>query len=184
MAVFCSRPAEAQNTAFSNGLAVIEFDPGKSTAEFSLGALLHTVHGTFKVKNGVVRFDASSGHASGQIVVDVPSGESGDKARDRQMHENVLQSDRFPEAVFSPDHVEGQIASSGASRVQVHGSLRVHGGDHEVTIPVKVNVQNNSVTATGKFSMPYVAWGMKDPSNLILRVDKTVELEVTLQGTK
>ncbi len=44
-------------------------------------------------------------------------------------------------------------------------------------------MQNDLVTATAKFSVPYVAWGMKDPSNLVLRVDKIVDVDVTLAGT-
>jgi hypothetical protein len=55
--------------------------------------------------------------------------------------------------------------------------------EHEMTIPIRVNVQNDQMTAKAKFTVPYVAWGMKDPSNLVLRVDKSVDVEVVLIGT-
>jgi polyisoprenoid-binding protein YceI len=179
---FCLRAISAENPAVSAGPVEIEINPAKSTVRFTLGALLHTVHGSFKVKGGTVHFDPASGQASGQIAVDVSSGETGDSARDGQMHENVLESGRFPNAVFSPDHVQGQLAMSGDSQLEVHGALRMHGGKHEMTIPVSVKVQDHLVTATAKFVVPYVAWGMKDPSNLVLRVDQTVKVEVAMTG--
>ena len=115
-------------------------------------------------------------------MVDVKSGETGDNARDQQMHEAVLESKRFTEAVFSPDQVKGSFASSGDSRVEVYGTMRIHGGEHEMTIPATVKVESNVLTAVAKFEVPYVAWGMKDPSNFMLRVDKTVNVEVELTG--
>ena len=178
----CSRLTAAENPAFPAGLVEVEFNPAKSTVRFTLGALLHTVHGTFKVKGGNVRFDPGSGQASGQIAVDVRRGETGDSARDRQMHENVLESARYPDAVFTPDRVKGRVAPSGQSQVEVHGALRIHGSEHDLTVPVTVQVKNDLVTARAKFAVPYVGWGMKDPSNLVLRVDKTVDVEVVLNG--
>jgi polyisoprenoid-binding protein YceI len=164
------------------GSVEIEFDASRCTVQFTLGAVLHTVHGSFKVKGGHVSFDPGSGQASGQIVVDVRSGETGDSGRDRQMHEAVLESNRFPEAAFSLDRVKGQFPSSGESQITLHGSLRLHGGEHEMTIPATVKEQNDLVTANARFTVPYVEWGMKDPSNLVLRVDKTVKVEVTFTG--
>lgn len=105
------------------------------------------------------------------------------KHRAWQIHESVLESNRFPDAVFSPDHVKGRLAPSGESQVEVHRFLLIHGGKHEMTIPVSVNGQTDLVTAKAKFAVPYVAWGMKDPSNFVLRVDKTVDVEVVLTGT-
>jgi polyisoprenoid-binding protein YceI len=180
---FCGTSIATQDPAFSTGSVEIEFNPAKCTVRFSLGALLHTVHGTFKVQDATARFDPASGQASGQVTVDVRSGETGERARDRQMQADVLESDRFPDAVFSLDRVKGRLSPSGDSQVEVQGSLRIHGGNHQMTLPVKVNVQNNLLTATAKFSIPYVAWGMKDPSNLMLRVDKTVDVEIALTGT-
>jgi polyisoprenoid-binding protein YceI len=179
----CGTSIATEDPALSAGLVEIEFNPARCTVRFSLGALFHTVHGTFSVKDATARFNPTSGQASGQITVDVRSGETGERARDRQMHGDVLESNRFPDAVFSLDQVKGRLSASGDSQLKVQGSLRIHGGQHQMTIPVQVNVQNDLVTATAKFAVPYVAWGMKDPSNLVLRVDKTVDVEVALIGT-
>jgi polyisoprenoid-binding protein YceI len=176
----CWRLVAAENAPSPAGVTTLSVDPAKSTIQFTLGAVLHTVHGTFRVKGGAVRFDPISGKASGQIAVDVRSGETGESARDRQMHANVLESDRFPDAVFSPDQINGRVAASG--ELQVHGALRIHGSDHEITIPVRVQVEGGLVTAKAKFAVPYVSWGMKDPSTFVLQVDKSVNVEVTLEG--
>ena len=156
-------------------------DASRSSVEFSLGAVLHTVHGKFQVKGGNVRFDVATGKASGQIVVDLKSGNTGNQDRDRHMNEDVLQSDRFPEAVFSPDHVTGQISPEG--QILVHGILRVHGQDHDIAVPAKVTVRERQVSGTANFVVPYVKWGMKDPSTLVLRVNDKVDVKVTLVGT-
>jgi len=60
--------------------------------------------------------------------------------------------------------------------------LRIHGRDHEMTIPVRVQMQNASVTARAKFTVPYVSWGMRDPSTFVLQVAKSVDVDVTLEG--
>jgi polyisoprenoid-binding protein YceI len=172
----------AETAPTPSGVLTFNIDPAKSTVQFTLGAVLHTVHGTFRIKSGAVRFDPNSGKASGQISVDVRSGNTGEGTRDRQMHANVLESERFPDAVFSPDRINGRLASNGASDVDVHGMLRIHGRDHEMTIPVRVQMQNASVTARAKFTVPYVSWGMRDPSTFVLQVAKSVDVDVTLEG--
>ncbi|HEX7194212.1 MAG TPA: YceI family protein [Chthoniobacterales bacterium] len=176
----CGDLVAAETAPTSSGVLSFNIDPAKSTVQFTLGAVLHTVHGTFRIKSGAVRFDPNSGKASGQISVDVRSGNTGEGTRDRQMHASVLESERFPDAVFSPDRINGRLASSGASDVEVHGMLRIHGRDHEMTIPVRVQMQNASVTARAKFTVPYVSWGMRDPSTFVLQVAKSVDVDVTL----
>jgi hypothetical protein len=118
------RSIAVENQTFSGGPVEIEFNPPRCTVQFTLGALLHAVHGSFRVKSGRVRFDPDSGQASGQIAVDVRSGETGDAGRDRQMHESVLESDRFPDAIFSLAQVKGRVASNGGSEIELRGLLR------------------------------------------------------------
>jgi polyisoprenoid-binding protein YceI len=156
----------------------LELDPAQTKVEFTLGATLHTVHGSFQFKRGDLRFDPATGQAGGELVVDTASGATGNDSRDANMHKNILESGRYPEIVFRPDRVEGKVAAEGASKLQLHGTFRIHGADHEMTVPVDVEAASGKYTATARFQVPYVKWGMKNASTFILRVSDKVDLTV------
>ncbi len=77
---------------------------------------------------------------SGEILIDATSSQSGNDGRGMKMHKEVLESARYPDIVFRPDRVEGQFAATGASTFQVHGIFALHGAEHEITIPVQVEM--------------------------------------------
>ena len=160
----------------------LELAPDSTKINWTLGDVLHTVHGTFKLKRGDVHFDPDSGQASGEVVVDARSGESGSGARDGRMHKNVLESGKYPEATFAPDRVDGKVDLTGASSVKLHGMFTIHGAAHEITVPVAVTSKDGQLSAVIRFDVPYVAWGMKDPSTLFLKVNKQVEMEIQTTG--
>src|ERR1700737_2792167 len=83
----------------------LEFDPAQTKVEFTLGATLHTVHGSFRFKRGDLRFDPATGQAEGELVVDTASGATGNDSRDANMHKKILESSRNPEIAFPPDRV-------------------------------------------------------------------------------
>ena len=93
------------------------------------------------------------------------------------MHQDILESAKYPEIVFTPDRVDGGVARQGASQIQVHGVFRIHGAAHEITLPVEVRIDNGQPSARTSFTIPYVKWGMKNPSTLFLRVSDKVEIE-------
>ncbi len=161
---------------------VIELDPAQTRIEFTLGALLHTVHGAFRLKQGTIRFDPATGKASGAIVVDATSGNSGNESRDNKMHQSIIESLRFPEIVFTPDSVAGALTGPGPWKVKVHGSFNIHGVEHEMALPVEAQVGPDRFTATMLFAIPYVSWGMKNPSTFLLRVDQQVGIEIHAAG--
>jgi polyisoprenoid-binding protein YceI len=157
---------------------VLELVPSKTEVTFTVPSTLHTVHGTFKLKRGSIRFDPETGKAAGEIVIDVTSGASGGGSRDKRMQKEILESQKYPEAVFTPDHVEGHLAAQGSSEVDVHGLFKFHGADHELTLHFKVQAESNQYTASTNFTIPYVQWGLKNPSNFLLKVEDKVEMEV------
>jgi len=162
--------------------STVELDPARTTINFTLGDVLHTVHGTFKLKHGSITFDSSTGKASGEIAVDVTSGNSGGGTRDKRMHKEILESARYPEAVFTADRVSGELATRGASELDVHGAFQIHGASHEMTVHFRADVNGSEVASSTAFTIPYVQWGFKNPSNFLLRVSDKVEMNIQSVG--
>jgi polyisoprenoid-binding protein YceI len=81
-----------------------------------------------------------------------------------------------------PQSYQGAIAASGDSTIQVSGVFTLHGTPHELTVPMQIHIEGNSLTAKAHFVVPYVKWGLKDPSIFILKVAKEVEIDLTLMG--
>jgi polyisoprenoid-binding protein YceI len=160
----------------------LELDPANSRIEFTLGATLHAVHGTFALKHGTIHFDPSSGAASGLVVVDTTSGDSENTGRDHKMHAEILESQRYPEITFTPTKMSGKVELQGDSSAQVEGILRLHGSDHAMTLTLPLQTKGNSLSARTHIVIPYVEWGLKNPSTFLFHVSDKVEVDVTAVG--
>jgi polyisoprenoid-binding protein YceI len=159
-----------------------QIDPAQSTVKFTLGDVLHTVHGSFALKHGELQVQPT-GRLSGEIVVDATSGNSGSGMRDRKMNKEVLESARYPEIDFRPDRFDGEVAPQGKSSVMVHGMFSIHGTAREITVPAQVEKDGDHWTANVHFTVPYAKWGMKNPSTLFLKVSDTVEIDLSAAGS-
>lgn len=162
--------------------STVQLDPAQAKIEFSLDGNFHTVHGKFALKSSTVRFDPSSGKISGAIVVDATSGESGNGGRDKKMHRDILESAKFPEIVFTPAQFTGTVAAEGVSKVEVSGKFRLHGQEHDMTLPIDVKADGGNLSLTTHIEIPYVKWGLKNPSNFLLRVSDKVALDIQATG--
>ena len=162
---------------------VLDFklDPSASAIHWTLAATGHTVHGTFKLSSGAFHIDRATHDVTGSIVIDATSGESGDSARDRHMHHDVIESSKFPSITFRPTHVNGNVdfTAPGPVAITVDGLINLHGQDHPLQLPLTLHNNGATVTAESRFDIPYVAWGLKDPSTFIFRVEKQVHIDLT-----
>jgi polyisoprenoid-binding protein YceI len=162
---------------------IFTVDPTQSTVHWTLGSSLHTVHGTFVLKRGSFQFDPATGKARGEVVADATSGESGNDGRDRKMHKDVLESGRFGEIIFRPDSITGKLGTQGESTMQVHGMFALHGSEHELTVPVQASLSGDHWSGSAKFNIPFIEWGLKNPSTWLLKVEHSVSIELELKGT-
>jgi polyisoprenoid-binding protein YceI len=163
--------------------SVVNLDPAQTHIEITLGSTLHTVHGMFHLRSGQIRFDRASGKASGSLIVDAASGNTDNSGRDKKMHREILDSAKYPEIVFAPVQVKGSVAPQGSSQVEVSGVFRLHGQDHEMTIPLTVqSATDGQLQVSARFSVPYVKWGLKNPSTFFLRASDTVDVEIRATG--
>jgi polyisoprenoid-binding protein YceI len=153
-------------------------DTATTAIHWTLSANVHTVHGTFKLKSGAFRIDPATGDASGLIVIDATSGDSGDGARDKRMNNVVLESARYPTITFRPTHVNGKVDLSAPGPITVNGIMTIHGQDHPLQLSVSLRPKDSTIASETHFDVPYVAWGMKDPSLMMFRVDKQVHIDL------
>jgi polyisoprenoid-binding protein YceI len=149
---------------------------------FTLDTTFHEVHGTMALTAGQIRFDPSTGAASGEIVVDARQARTGSIQRDKKMHDEVLETGRFPRIVFRPERIEGAIAGAGQSSIRIVGMLTLHGADHPMTLEATVEDGGDRVRGDLEMRVPYVEWGIKDPSFLVMRAAKTVTVKVRAEG--
>ena len=156
--------------------------PDQSKVDFLLGGNTHHVQGVFHVQSGSIEFDPGSGKISGLVIVDAGSGNSGEASRDKKMNTDVLDTAHFAQVTFTPSSYQGTIAPSGDSTIQVAGIFTLHGTPHDLTVPMQIHVEGANLTAKGHFTVPYVKWGLKDPSIFILKVAKEVDIDLTLTG--
>jgi polyisoprenoid-binding protein YceI len=160
-----------------------KLDPTTTAIHWTLNTTVHTVHGTFKLRSGAFRIDPATGDASGMIIIDAASGESGDGARDKRMDNVVLETARYPAITFRPTHVNGKVDLSAPGPVAIDGVMNLHGQDHPMQLTVNLQPKESAVASKIHLDIPYVAWGMKDPSFMMFRCDKQVAIDIDATAT-
>jgi polyisoprenoid-binding protein YceI len=142
------RATRAQDT-------LVHLDPTQTKVQFSVGSMLPTVHGSFKLNSGEVRYDPASGKASGALVADAASGASANNGRNKEMRETVLQSRKSSEIAFTLNEVQGKNAAHGTSELEVAGLFRLRGQEHELTMTVAVESRvGKQIQATRILAFP------------------------------
>jgi polyisoprenoid-binding protein YceI len=158
-------------------------NPSASEVKMTLKTTHEIVNGTFHVQSGSIEFDRTSPKMSGSVVVLAGSGKTGDTSRDKKMNKDILEVEQHATVSFEPKTYTGAIASSGDSTIQVTGIFTLLGTPHEITVPMSVHLEVASATAKAHFGVPYVQWGLKNPSFLFWKADNDVAIDLNLVGT-
>src|ERR1022692_1992645 len=174
-AVVLSPAALAQDQTF-----VVDSDV--SEVKMTLKTTHELVNGTFHVQSGSIEFDRSAPRMSGSVVVLAGSGKTGNDSRDKKMYRDILEVEQHTTVSFEPKTYTGAIAASGDSTIQVTGIFTLLGAPHEISIPILVHLEGTTATAKAHFVLPYVQWGLKNPSFLVWKADNDVAIDLFLAG--
>jgi polyisoprenoid-binding protein YceI len=175
LAVLLVPAALAQHQTFA-------VNPDASEVKITLKTTHELVHGAFHIQSGSVEFDRSTSKMSGSVVVLAGSGKTGNGSRDKRMNKEILQVEQHATVSFEPKSYAGIIAPSGDSTIQVTGIFTLLGTPHEITIPMLVHLEGTTATAKAHFAVPYVQWGLKDPSFLFWKAEHDVAIDLFLTG--
>ncbi len=161
---------------------LLELDPATTAVHFTVEATGHDVRGSFQVTGGQVRFDPTTGLAAGEIRVDALSAATGNRSRDKTLQGDVLEGARFPLFVFTPERLVGTLPAAGEAKVELRGVIAMHGATHPVTLPATVVRAGDRLRLVAEFPVPYVEWGLHNPSILFLRVADVVQVRIEGEG--
>jgi len=157
-------------------------NPDASVVKMTLNTTHELVTGTFHIQSGSIDFDRSTPKMSGSVVVLSGSGKTGNDSRDKKMNKDILKVEQYAKVSFEPKSYVGTIEPSGDSTIQVAGTFTLLGTPHEITIPIVVHLDSTSAIAKAHFIVPYVQWGLKNPSFLIWKADNDVAIDLFLTG--
>ncbi len=157
-------------------------NPDASEVRMQLNTTHEVVNGLFHVQSGSIDFDRTAARISGTVVVAAGSGKTGNDSRDKKMHKDILKVDQYTTISFSPKTYTGTIGPSGDSTIQVSGMFTLLGTPHDLTVPMQVHMEGSKATVKAKFIVPYVQWGLKNPSFMIWKADNDVSINLNLVG--
>jgi polyisoprenoid-binding protein YceI len=157
-------------------------NPDASEVKMTLKTTREVVNGTFHIQSGSLELDGSTAKMSGSVVVLAGSGKTGNGSRDKKMNKDILEVEQHATVSFEPKSYAGAIAPSGDSTIQATGIFTLLGTPHEITIPILVHLEGTTATAKAHFVVPYVQWGLKNPSFLIWKADNDVAIDLFLTG--
>jgi polyisoprenoid-binding protein YceI len=153
-----------------------------SEVKITLNTTHEIVNGTFHVQSGSIDFDRNTPNLHGSVVVLAGSGKTGNESRDKKMNKDILKVEQYATVSFEPKTYTGALAPSGDSNLQVTGIFTLLGTPHEITIPIVVHIEGATATAKAHFVVPYVQWGLKNPSFLVWKADNDVAIDLSLAG--
>jgi polyisoprenoid-binding protein YceI len=136
-------------------------NPDTSEVQMTLNTTHEVVHGTFHIQSG---------------------GKTGNGSRDKKMSKDILEVGQHATVSFEPKTYTGAIAPSGDSTIQVTGIFTLLGTPHEITVPMLVHLEGTTATVKAHFAVPYIQWGLKDPSFMFWKADKDVAIDLFLNG--
>jgi polyisoprenoid-binding protein YceI len=173
--LLAAAPLLAQRQTFT-------IDLNASDVKMTLKTTHEIVTGTFHVESGSIGFDRKAASISGTVIVAAGSGKTGNDSRDKKMNKDILKIQQYSDVIFTPKSYTGTIAPSGDSTIQVAGVITLLGTPHVITVPMQVHIDGASCTAKTHFMIPYVQWGLKNPSFLIWKADNDVAIDLDLAG--
>ena len=164
----------------------IALDPDRTEVTFSLGALFHTVQGHGTPLATTLEFVPGEDLLTGAVILPAAGLTTDNQRRDRRMQGHVLQSEAHGDIILTLERAYGPFDPETGGDLQVEGSLQLLGASHPVSFPLEITIlldEEGQFRAKGAFMVPYVLWGLKDPSMVFLRVDKEVRVSFSAAGS-
>jgi polyisoprenoid-binding protein YceI len=176
-----------------------EVDPAKSTLQVSVGKsglFSFAGHGHEVIATSfggtVVADEADLGRSTVNLVFQAAALKLGDKdeppedvpkVQEKMAGPEVLDVSRFPTVHFRSTGVKGKPVAKGGYDLELVGELELHGVTKGLTLPVHVDLAEESLTATGTASLRQTDFGIKPVSVAgVVKVKDELSLKFSVEA--
>lgn len=157
-----------------------------SSLKFQVSAQLHTVHGVSQAFSGTISGDPSDITAAKiDVKVDPATFDTDNEKRDTVLREKCLEVTRFPAIEFVSTSISAgsrQLTEGKPLDATIKGTLKMHGLEKEISVPVKILLKGEELTAEGTMAVVLDDWQILRPKVLFVRLQNDVQISFTIGG--
>ncbi len=164
--------------------------PGRADnrVQFKSEAPMETVVGTTHTITGFVELNPNSdgGSSRGEVHVDLASLKTGIELRDRHMRENHLETDTYPEAVFTLTSLAfpaGGLPEGERTPVMARGKLLLHGVERNIEPSVfltyRTTPSGSVLHVESEFTVKMADYQIKRPQFLVMKLAEEQAISVS-----
>jgi polyisoprenoid-binding protein YceI len=165
-------------------------DPAASRASYRVGEVFlndgnrfNVAVGTTHAIQGEIFVDRTDPRRSrvGTITVDISQLTSDEPRRDNRIRRQWLESERFPQAVFTPAQIQGlpeAYPPGGELAVKILGDLKIHNVTRPTTFDTTLRLAGAAISGVATTTIRMTDFGIDPPSILgFLKAQNEVKLE-------
>jgi len=157
----------------------LTIDKSVSFVKYTGSHDFHKWSGQSNKINGSIYIDETRPTES-EVIISIPifTFDSQNGNRDSNML-FATDEDIYPNVIFSSNTVS-QIDHS---TYNVVGILNFHGIEKELSFPVKININSNSIEFKSKFNVNLIDFNIDRPKLLLRPINKIIDVELFIKGT-
>ena len=154
-------------------------DTSVSFVKYTGSHSFHKWSGQSNRINGTIYIDEARPTES-EVIISIPifTFDSQNGNRDSNML-FVIDEDIHPNVIFSSN----TISQIDQSTYNVVGILNFHGIEKDLSIPVKININSNSIEFKSKFNVNLIDFNIDRPKLLLRPINEIIGVELFIKGT-
>ncbi len=162
--------------------------PRLSSLTFDVSAQLHHVHGVGSRFNGTITgdpLDITSAKIS--IKLDPTSFNTDNEKRDKDMREKCFEVGKYPLIEFSSAAIQAdqkELKTGQPVKATIKGSLKMHGLEKQVSVPVTIQLTSDMLTAEGDMAVVLDEWKIERPKVVFVQLQNDVSIHFKIGAKK
>jgi len=186
--ILSGTPAPVADEAADTGAKVFVVDPEGSEVTFLMETTWHEVHGKTHAITGTV--ESMGGgvfeDAVAKVVVDATTLDTGNKRRDKTMHNEYMMTSQWPRITFRSTAAPVRIdkdpnAPAGAISFELAGDLTIRSETRGVLLSLTARPEGEGWVVTGEHTVSLLDYGIPDPSMILNKVQDAVKVTFSVR---